>query len=304
MAIVPLPLEEVRDDRASPLPQDPRPVGVQISPTQPAAGDADASETARWSDLPADGADGAILQSAQGADAEAEAHRDATAPTVEPVAVALAPTNGAAVADASQPAEPVVPPIETSQAIGASGPAFADPASHTQAPPPETSVEVTDPAQGLVPEPPAVPQDEGNQNAGQTTSPAPAPMHANGVPANRVPLTSALNAAIKLAADANAAAEALENLKRLLERDAPATAGERQPVAAAAPQPASTLATARAVARASGKAALRPGRPVQPLIALPAAPRERRRLDVRGFLAGVAMSLAVGALLYLLLTAG
>ena len=42
----------------------------------------------------------------------------------------------------------------------------------------------------------------------------------------------------------------------------------------------------------------------EPLRAPRAAAPERRRLDVHGFLAGFVMSLAFGALLYLLLTAG
>jgi hypothetical protein len=97
-------------------------------------------------------------------------------------------------------------------------------------------------------------------------------------------LPAALDPAIKPAPEANAAADALENLKRMLEGD---------PTAA-------TVAPAPNEGGAYSSMATLP----EPLRAPRAAAPERRRLDVHGFLAGFVMSLAFGALLYLLLTAG
>jgi hypothetical protein len=128
--------------------------------------------------------------------------------------------------------------------------------------------------------------------------------------ATRPPLTNALGAAAKLAADANAAAEALENLKRLLERQLPNPAQ--------APQPLHTLfATSASTAEPPPLSHHEPP-PEMPDDELHAAParslsrkdgggaawRERRQFDVRGFMAGFALSWAIGAALYIYLTAG
>ena len=130
------------------------------------------------------------------------------------------------------------------------------------------------------------------------------------------PLTSALDAAVRLAADANVAAEALENLKRLLEH--------KQQLESRLPQPAGPAAYARRLRRAVlGRvcAATRPSRRCRCLsmpmpdaggeaarrCSPPAAPRpppERRGFDVRGFMAGFALSWAFGVVLYLFMTAG
>jgi hypothetical protein len=129
------------------------------------------------------------------------------------------------------------------------------------------------------------------------------------------PLASALDAAAKLAADANAAAEALENLKRLLERQLPNVAAgpepspppadaEMRPPAPAAP--ASPPPLPSLPLRAAGDADA-PQQPA-PQLPMPMSPRhmpeERRRLDVRGFLAGFALSWAFGLVLYLFMSAG
>ena len=122
---------------------------------------------------------------------------------------------------------------------------------------------------------------------------------------------SALGAAAKLAADANAAASALENLKRLLERQLPnPTQAPRQsvhelfgdPAAATAPQPLSPQEVARRMQddelpATPAKSHPRPG-------GRSAAPHERQPFDVRGFMAGFALSWALGAALYIYLTAG
>jgi hypothetical protein len=127
------------------------------------------------------------------------------------------------------------------------------------------------------------------------------------------PLSSALDAAAKLAADANTAADALESLKRLLQRQQQGTAmGPAQ-------------STERAAWRPTPPEGAKP--PPLPSLTLPASgdryrdtppddaspmpvplPRkrapERARFDLRGFLAGFALSWAVGVVLYLLMTAG
>jgi hypothetical protein len=136
-----------------------------------------------------------------------------------------------------------------------------------------------------------------------------------GASGNVRPLASALDAAAKLAADANAAAEALENLKRLLERQLPNVAANKVRAATeigtqqtSAKAPAAPMAPPQppelplhAVRDGSGRTTLRPA------VLAPLPPRhapERRRLDVRGFLAGFALSGAVGVVLYLLMTSG
>jgi pilus assembly protein FimV len=102
-------------------------------------------------------------------------------------------------------------------------------------------------------------------------------------------LVERIDAAAKLAADATAAAEAVESLKRLLQAQ---LAASRAP-AAAEPGP--------AVPPASGPA---PATPMAPAaLSSPPAP-EQRRPDVHGFLAGFVLSGAIGAVLYLYMMAG
>ena len=121
------------------------------------------------------------------------------------------------------------------------------------------------------------------------------------------PLTHALDAAARLAADANAAAAALDNLKRLLQQGLPS------PTAPAAPS--SLPAAAPAKSRPREQAAL-PRRlptaaspplqmaPAQFTLPVPLPAAERARFDLRGFLAGFALSWAIGVVLYLFMTAG
>jgi hypothetical protein len=231
-----------------------------------------------------------------------------------------------------------------------------------------------DPAGDITPAPTPGPDTDGQSLAAdepdEAAQPSPVPLVAEPAIA---PLASALDAAVRLAADASVAAEALENLKRLLEHKQeleshlpdPASLTAARPthpsgasaagahVSASVPaaqalenlrrlleqkqvlesrlsDPAS-LAAARpphpSGASASGAhvlasvPALVPAPPPLPLHAqqsdedrddeptmLPPPPRqfasERRGLDVRGFLAGFALSWAFGAVLYLFLTAG
>ena len=140
------------------------------------------------------------------------------------------------------------------------------------------------------------------------SSPAAGSAHAQAADPN---FASALGAAAKLAADANAAASALENLKRLLERQLPNPAqAPRQsvhelfgdPAAAAAPPPLSHQDVARRMQDDELPAAAAKSHPRSG--GRSAAPHERQPFDVRGFMAGFALSWALGAALYIYLTAG
>jgi hypothetical protein len=113
-------------------------------------------------------------------------------------------------------------------------------------------------------------------------------------------LTQALDTAAKLAMDADAAAEALDSLKRLLAQGLPTSAtAPPSPLATVAPKP---------VARVP----LPPRRPpmapptsrANPLVESRPPPGERAHFDLRGFLAGFALSWAIGIVLYLFMTAG
>jgi hypothetical protein len=115
--------------------------------------------------------------------------------------------------------------------------------------------------------------------------------------------SAAIDTAAKLAADANAAAQALDSLKRLLQQGLPergqaprlaAVAGRRrEPLVGVLPSPSRP-----------------PPVPGPPRRQLPAAvtpphpPVEVARFDVRGFLAGFALSWAIGVVLYLFMAAG
>jgi hypothetical protein len=148
------------------------------------------------------------------------------------------------------------------------------------------------------------PADEAPQAAAATAALGAAP------PEPTQPLTSALDAAAKLAADANAAAQALESLQRLLERQLPGAA------------PATAMSPQRGIEQWRGPPPLTP-QPLHassggfalveapsPQLPVPAPqpqrrmPAERIRLDVRGFLAGFALSWAFGIVFYLFMTAG
>jgi len=136
------------------------------------------------------------------------------------------------------------------------------------------------------------------------------------------PLTNALDAAVRLAADASVAAEALENLKRLLERkqqlesQLPHLAAGSQPTAASGEADVPALTPQQPLAlpplplplHAEQDAA---GGSTASTTVLPPPPRRRRRppperrvFDVRGFMAGFALSWAFGVVLYLFMTAG
>ena len=114
------------------------------------------------------------------------------------------------------------------------------------------------------------------------------------------------DAAANLAGDVNAAAEAYENLKRLLQRqfaDPPQASLESGPNFEAAP--ALTALPSRA-SQTNLALALRhpPMAPPLPGGSLHAADHGLRRLDIRGFLAGITVSAAIGAALYICLAAG
>jgi len=155
--------------------------------------------------------------------------------------------------------------------------------------------------------------------AADTPAAVAAPVREGSAPDNVRPLASALDAAARLAADANAAAEALANLQRLLERQlpnvaaSPASASSAESEAAVPPTPAPVVAAPatapqppllplHAVRDGSGRTTLRPAM-LAPLPQRHARP-ERTRFDVRGFLAGFALSWAFGVVLYLYMTSG
>ena len=143
------------------------------------------------------------------------------------------------------------------------------------------------------------------------------------------PLASALDAAVRLAADASVAAEALEKLKVLLQHKQQLEGlRSAQPVKHAQPLHAArsarpVLARSSLGAEASASKAHAIALPVLPPplpLPVPAAeasmartrlPLQRRRallerrgLDVRGFMAGFALSWAFGVVLYFFMTAG
>jgi len=111
------------------------------------------------------------------------------------------------------------------------------------------------------------------------------------------------DAAAKLASDVNAAAEAYESLKCLLQRqfaDPPRASLESGPRFEAAPtlRAFPSQASPRNLALVVRHAQVAPWSPrgfVQ------AARQEPRRFDIRGFLAGIAVSAAIGAVLYIYL---
>jgi hypothetical protein len=144
----------------------------------------------------------------------------------------------------------------------------------------------------------------------------PQPMRAPGglTSANPQQLASAFGATAKLAADATAAAEALENLKRLLERQLPHPAqASRQQTRERLAQTAATQSPPP-LSREKDEAERRPPEAAEhrlPQAAKKSLPRpratagrDRRQFDFRGFMAGFALSWAIGAVLYIYLTAG
>lgn len=127
------------------------------------------------------------------------------------------------------------------------------------------------------------------------------------------PLTSALDAAVRLAADANVAAEALDALRRMLEH--------KQQLDRRLPQPAGPAPTPADYGAGSDGSVPDASLPPLPLplyaeadvggdaapMSLPPRrrpPPERRGFDVRGFMAGFALSWAFGVVLYFFMTAG
>src|SRR5262245_32518903 len=99
-------------------------------------------------------------------------------------------------------------------------------------------------------------------------------------------LVERIDAAAKLAAEATAAAQAVDTLKRLLQAQLASS-----PQAAAASAPATQASAAVAMMETSQAA--------------PASiASEQRRPDVRGFFAGFVLSGAIGAVLYLYMMAG
>jgi len=253
-------------------------------------------------------------------------------------ALAIAPANGPRAAPSlvdrielagnDLAAEPAPPPPDAKPAEAGSQASEAAPEPELSAAAPVEGSGAIDAVESVAT--PGAAVDEGTADGGLSaepaeTSTAPASDRSQTVavaqiqdaraPESGRPLASALDAAAKLAADANAAAAALENLKRLLERQLPNVAAGNAPrpleaaarevsvnaPAAPAPLPPPVLPL-HAVRDGSGRSTLRHAvlAPLPP----PRRAAERLRLDVRGFLAGFALSWAFGIVLYLLMTAG
>jgi hypothetical protein len=117
--------------------------------------------------------------------------------------------------------------------------------------------------------------------------------------------SAAVNTAAKLAADANAAAQALDSLKRLLQQGLPERGQPPRLAAVAGRRREPTLGVLPSPSRpppVPGPPRRQLPAPVQPAPPLP--PAEPTRFDVRGFLAGFALSWAIGVVLYLFMAAG
>jgi hypothetical protein len=134
------------------------------------------------------------------------------------------------------------------------------------------------------------------------------------------PIATALDTAAKLASDANAAAVALENLTRLLQNHRPASVTPvppqslperaQEPIPQPRVMPQHIPAAARdnrPSARNTGTAPRPPAvaRPAKPPALRPTpVPNDGRQFDVRGFMAGFALSWAIGAVLYIYMMVG
>jgi hypothetical protein len=133
------------------------------------------------------------------------------------------------------------------------------------------------------------------------------PTHAPGEHGAPRPLTRALDTAARLAADANAAAAALDSLKRLLQQGLPAYGKAEIARPAPAVEPRVQHRSAPLPPRLPPPPPPERRVAVAPLAAVQSAtlpPADRARFDVRGFFAGVALSCAIGIILYLFMTAG
>jgi hypothetical protein len=140
----------------------------------------------------------------------------------------------------------------------------------------------------------SLPADGEPATIAQQSAPPLAPEIAQAVP----PLVNAFGAAAQIAADANAAAAALENLKRLLE--------DRLSAAAHVPGPDAGLHRAADRSNKSPKplrAVLRSAADHGVSRHTPPAPESWHK-DLRGFFAGMAISAAFGVIFYLFMIAG
>jgi hypothetical protein len=293
--------------------------GATPDPARPAEHDGEAQSPV----LPSPGADAGWLadgpQQALGADAVPPAAQ------IDPSPTAPSPPDQVEAPPEALALLPMAPPAQTAE-----GPATLSPADDA---PPAVAAELAPPLLEVDPAPVALlsgappsdieeegqpdhaaeaaggeeappaghaPAEDWQDSAGGAPDPSAAAFPTEPAAAPRIaPLTGALDAATKLAADANAAAEALENLKRLLERQLPTPSAP--PAAEPPPLPPLPLVPSRAGRIDDGSNAQ--ARSVR-LPAVVPVPPDLRRFDVRGFLAGFALSWAFGLVLYLFLTAG
>jgi hypothetical protein len=340
MASTSLPTDDGESDRVAALPTGLRPIEVGELAAQQLDGVAE-SPPELSAPVPANDEDGnALSTGVRLSDAEriASERLDGAAEGSLKEALAIAPAPRPAafslverieLVDESLVAETVTPSFEPTTDVESSGqaPVLADGAepsatTSTDGSDPIVPSEITAAASPLAAD--AVGTEAAVEVSPVSVVDAPpaavaAPVREGGAPDNVRPLASALDAAARLAADANAAAEALANLQRLLERQLPNVAAS--PAAAASAEPeavvpptSATVAVAptmaprppslplHAVRDGSGRTTLRPAM-LAPLPPRHAGP-ERMRFDVRGFLAGFALSWAFGVVLYLYMTSG
>jgi hypothetical protein len=274
----------------------------------PAAGDPDAADGASEQGAPAS----IPLAAPPAADVGEAPEPDAADPFQPAVAEAKEVEPGLAHADAPPtlealtPSEPEAPAPEPQQAemdLAPESQAIAESAPEAQQAETETAPELPRAEVEADPEPQQAETERGREALPREPLAVQNPA-----------ISGAFDAASKLVAEASAAAEALENLKRLLERRMPDLAAsaslsarlqaplrdpEEKPLMG--PPPPLPLYPVRSLD--GDLPALRPAQPrFEPPV--PLVPEERRRPDVRGFLAGFALSWAIGAALYIYLTAG
>jgi hypothetical protein len=208
----------------------------------------------------------------------------------------------------AQPPGPTSDAVAAGQAAAAASSAFIAPPLFTAEPTP--AVQSFGDAQGAT-YPPETAAEVGDGRA-EPSSDAPSPIAHGAIPLAVDPkFAGAFGAAARLAADATAAAEAIENLKRMLEQQLPQSGETLRPplhelfgeaAAAAAPPPLPQHEPILGPEEGEPRGAS--AKPLPRPASREAAWRERRQFDVRGFMAGFALSWAIGAALYIYLTAG
>lgn len=309
--------------RRDAAPSETRPIDAAApgEPGEPATG-VEAAEGAP--DVPAstDAADASEVMAATGADERAaQPPEPALAAAGDGAEAQFAPAPPAPAAPtAEMGTEPAAVEPEAQPPVPASDADAAGPAAAA-----ESSAAVTPPLFSAAPTPavpffgeahttayPPDPAADGGDGRAEPAPAPPSPVAQEARPQAVDPkFAGAFGAAARLAADATAAAEAIENLKRMLERQLPQSGETLRPplhelfgeaAASAAPPP---LPQREPIGQAEeDEPGAAPAKPLPRPVPREAAWRERRQFDVRGFMAGFALSWAIGAALYIYLTAG